>query len=573
MPKRLLILFPSTERGGAEEYSLTLAREAIEAKWEVHAAFSGRANLQELAGEFQTAGAAFHPIEVADIDVPRLERYRKSFSHIWPTAKLLMTIRPHAVILVLCGIEYGLGSQMSCALTGVPAAVVFQLVPPDRRLPGNIQRTRKTLADTHEYVTVSGQNRISLAASLDAAVSAISVVPNGVDLAKYSDEANRDSARARLLQELHRPDDSKIILTVGRLDPQKGHDVLIAAMKPIVACFPNTHFVWVGDGPSRQDLEKSLEEKGLTGYVSFLRYRKDIPALLAAADLFVLPTRFEGQPFSLLEAMAAGTPVVVSRASGIEEIVTDRVHGLLCMPDDSGSLETGILEALNNPALMSECARQARIRTMEFSTKKMCTGVLGLAKRRNSINPERMNNFGDTKFQEITLEDLTTMLFIEILEMHATNTEAPESTGRLGAYALIANGLPTNKITSNLPDLHERAMLKLQHAPSDEEAWALVAVLAFRHGYSPALKYLREWRKFMYHGPTLIELAWLIDSANSRQHLQRLSHSHPRRASRHHARYALLRGLAGTAFAREWVRLHVLRFRNIRGVRKILARP
>ncbi len=517
MPRRLLIVSPSVERGGAEEYSLTLARAAISSGWEVHAAFCQRTSLRDLAKEFLAAGAQYHPLDISDVNVLKTEHFKTSFTHIWPMTKTLLKVRPDAVALILCGIEYALGAQIACALYRTPAGLVFQLVPPDRLLRENVRRARKSLAGQHAYITVSDHNRYALAESLKVPVTNIRVVPNGVDFDSYAGSADRTVPRQAFLRELNFPDDSTIALTVGRICHQKGYDLLVAAAKEVVARHPNLRFVWAGDGPDAQSFTELIAKDGLQDHFALLGRRRDVPALLAAADLFVLPARFEGQPFALLEAMAAGTPVVVSRVSGITEIVDDKIHGLLCAPDDSKSLESAILQAVEDPALMIECARQARTRAQYFDANASCALVLECIANRES--PESTPDAAPTEnaeFLAVLMELIATLPSAKDIETMAQDANEKFESGplsQLGGFALIASYLTTDQVSPYLARLHASAKLKLARSNSDEGAWALAVVLALRHGvqdFTTLLKdprNLHDWLGHNHPDPTTQRLA------------------------------------------------------------------
>ena len=117
------------------------------------------------------------------------------------------------------------------------------------------------------------------------------------------------------------------MVTVANLRPEKGHDTLIAAASRIVDERPDTEFLIVGDGPLRESLERQVTARGLGARVRFLGERSDVPALLASSDIFVLPSRSEASPNGVLEAMAAGLPIVASRVGGVPELVESGVHG------------------------------------------------------------------------------------------------------------------------------------------------------------------------------------------------------------------------------------------------------
>ena len=117
--------------------------------------------------------------------------------------------------------------------------------------------------------------------------------------------------------------DRPIVLTVARLDPQKGHRYLLAAATEV----PEAVFALVGEGGERAALENQARTLGVAERVRFLGHRDDVPELLAACDLFVLPSLYEGLPLSVLEAMAAAKPVVATAIDGTTEAVVHEVTG------------------------------------------------------------------------------------------------------------------------------------------------------------------------------------------------------------------------------------------------------
>ncbi len=124
---------------------------------------------------------------------------------------------------------------------------------------------------------------------------------------------------AGFCQELGLHPDGLLVLSVGRLTEQKGHIYLLEAIPGIIEQFPSTVFAIAGDGPLRAELEARAERLGISKSVHFLGMRSDVPALLQMAHIFALPSLWEGLPIALLEAMAAGLPVVATRVEGVEE--------------------------------------------------------------------------------------------------------------------------------------------------------------------------------------------------------------------------------------------------------------
>lgn len=178
--------------------------------------------------------------------------------------------------------------------------------------------------------------------------SQINVIHNGVDPRRYS----RDPQAAQHLKHLLQIDaDAPLLLVVGRLEPQKGHDVLLQAMPAILNRFPKAHLVCLGEGSLRGQLLSEVAAKNMSRSVSFLGYRPDVPRWLASADLAILPSLFEGLPMVAIEALASECPVVASSVDGTPEVVIDGVTGLLVPPANPEGLARGIVKLLSHPNL------------------------------------------------------------------------------------------------------------------------------------------------------------------------------------------------------------------------------
>jgi glycosyltransferase involved in cell wall biosynthesis len=174
-------------------------------------------------------------------------------------------------------------------------------------------------------------------------------IPNGVALTSHATK-NRAKTRSDLGI---RPNDF-VVGTVARLVPQKGiADLIDAAMAP-----GEFKVIIVGDGELRLELEDRARPGGER--VRFLGLRDDVPRLLSALDAFVLPSRWEGEPIALLEAMAAGLPCVATRTSGAVELLTDGSSGLLVPIADPAALAAAIRRLQSSPTLRRSLARTAR---------------------------------------------------------------------------------------------------------------------------------------------------------------------------------------------------------------------
>jgi glycosyltransferase involved in cell wall biosynthesis len=161
-----------------------------------------------------------------------------------------------------------------------------------------------------------------------------------------------------------------IIGSVGRLTYQKGLDVLLDALAQLP--FINVHLIVAGTGEERERLREQARRLGIDRRVHLVGYRKDIPQWLGALDVYVQPSRFEGAPNALLEAMAAGCPIVATEVDGNSELIADGIHGWLVQADHVGSLAGALGEALANrqEARRRGAAAYERART-EFSVERM----------------------------------------------------------------------------------------------------------------------------------------------------------------------------------------------------------
>jgi glycosyltransferase involved in cell wall biosynthesis len=185
----------------------------------------------------------------------------------------------------------------------------------------------------------------------------ISLVPNGLDPGAY--------AARRPITFVQR------VATVANLRREKGHDVLLSAAAIVVRQFPEARFDIIGSGPELGALRAQAERLALGRAVSFLGHSEDVPARLAEADLFVLPSRSEAFPNAVLEAMSIGLPPIASSVGGVPEVIEHERNGILVPPDDPAALASAICRFMADPAAAAQMGAAARVHANTFSFAKM----------------------------------------------------------------------------------------------------------------------------------------------------------------------------------------------------------
>ena len=169
---------------------------------------------------------------------------------------------------------------------------------------------------------------------------------NGIDLSAY--QPLDENARRKKRKSLNVHENAFVFLTVSVLREPKGIQYMLEAMQQIIKSAPNAHYLIVGEGDHGKTLKERAASLRIEGHVTFAGQRNDIPEILSASDVFVLPTLMEALPTVLIEACAAQKAIVASNVGGVPEIVTDGVNGSLVPPADAQSLKQACLKLIQH---------------------------------------------------------------------------------------------------------------------------------------------------------------------------------------------------------------------------------
>jgi glycosyltransferase involved in cell wall biosynthesis len=364
----VLHLITSFEVGGTERQAVELLKRIDRRR------FDARLAAIRLEGPlYQEVAALF----------PRVPQFPLTSFYNANTAKQLMRLRNWMIservdILHAHDFYAGLLGAAAARLAGVRViACQRHLRLSDRR--AHEWGTRLTHRLAHRVLVNSEAIRDHLLAAGRVAPEKIVVIRNGLsDAAERGalDDSGRAKRRAALLRELNLDEGAKLIGLVARLQPVKGHRYFIEAASRIAAVEPKAHFLLVGDGALRREIEEQAARLGAGDRVHLLGDRNDAALVPAGFDVAVLASLHEGLPNAVMEAMAAGAPVVATAVGGTTELILDGATGFLVPPADADALARRILDALRNPEWSARMAAQGRQRVLsQFGMRRMVESV------------------------------------------------------------------------------------------------------------------------------------------------------------------------------------------------------
>jgi glycosyltransferase involved in cell wall biosynthesis len=336
----------SFDPGGTERQMIELVRRLDRSRWQVHVACFRRTGAW-LARVAERAAIAHFPI--------------RSFRRVDALTQMMAFTRwcrDRRIAVVHT-------TDLPTNIVGLPAAALARVrVRIGNRREVNPGRTLTEVACQRAAYTCAHRIVGNCQAAADRLLAEkvspgkVRVIHNGVEV-----HARGMSGRRAL---------PRRVVVVANLRREKGHDVLLLAAAQVARAFPDARFELVGGGPEMPALRTFARELGLESVVSFLGHREDVTARLEAADVLVLPSRSESFPNAILEAMAAGLPVVASDVGGVREVVRDAETGLMVPPGDPAGLASAICRLMADPLLAYRLGDAARAEvTARYSFGRM----------------------------------------------------------------------------------------------------------------------------------------------------------------------------------------------------------
>ncbi len=376
---RVVHIVPMLSPGGAERVAVHIVRGLNRQRFEPAViSFTGRlgCDLDSL-------------LEDAGVEVLYLGK-QPGFDHrmYYRLPPVLKECRPDIVHTHLHVLRYALPFLLLCTKSSL-LHTVHNLA--EREIEPRL-RWLQRYALNHGVVPVAVAEEVAISLRRLYGIHRCQVIPNGIPTDRY--------ARPKIPCKEWRAregfgENDALFVCVARFAPQKNHALLLRAFAQGPASEANAHLVLVGEGILREQLEMQTKNLGLASQIHFLGLRSDIPDVLNAMDVFVLSSDYEGNPLSVMEAMAAGLPIVSTAAGGVPDLCASGKEGFIVPPGDVQALSDAMTSLLGNRELRQTLGMAAARRAREnFDVSTMVQGYEGLyenlVERSHRLNGKRV---------------------------------------------------------------------------------------------------------------------------------------------------------------------------------------
>jgi len=356
-PLRALFVLTSMPVGGAETLLVNLAR---------------RLDRERIVPEICCLKQRGPLGEETAREIPvhaRMIRHKYDVGVVHRLRRLMQRRQIDAVITVGAGDKMFWG-RIAAHIAGVP--VVLAALH-STGWPDGVGRLNRMLTRwTDRFIAVAEPHGRYLVENEFFPACKVSVIPNGVDTERFRPNS---AARAPIRSFLGIPAQAPVFGIVAALRPEKNHALFVAAAERIGRAVPDAHFLIVGDGPQRDLIQNAARAHGMDRQTHLLGNRSDIPNLLAALDVFMLTSHQEANPVSILEALAAGVPVIATRVGSVPETVREGITGYLAEPGDVARLASrGVYLATHADVAARLGAQGRRLVVKNWSLEAMVHG-------------------------------------------------------------------------------------------------------------------------------------------------------------------------------------------------------
>jgi glycosyltransferase involved in cell wall biosynthesis len=338
---KIAYLIDGLSMGGAERLMVPILKHLNRTGFDAYVCALQSKDGNFMAEEIRALGIPVECLEIKHLRdlnaLPRLIKYLQEID-----ADLVHTQLEFANIL----------GNISAKFLGLPSVCTIHIMPSlDVKTKTQLHQRLEWFVLKYccnQVISVSEEARLYHIDISGATPDRVSTIYNGIDFSGFL-HLERDLERIDVRTELGIPSSANLLTTVAVLRPQKGLQYMIQAFPAILTSNPDTYYLIVGDGSHRNSLIEEAKTANVSPKVIFAGMRKDVARLLAASDIFVLPTLTEALPTVLAEAMAAKLPIVASRVGGIPEMVNDGQNGCLVEPKDIAGLSAACIQLLNDP--------------------------------------------------------------------------------------------------------------------------------------------------------------------------------------------------------------------------------
>lgn len=344
-------------RGGAEEHILTLVRGLDRKHFRLHLVCS-----PEVAGAVRADVPSDVELLALLYSAPTQCAGAAQLGQ-WIRARHIQVLHSHLFISSLCASPVGW-------MCRVPLIIETPHVRESWRRgwkANNFTIDRIAGRFVDRYIAVSYSNARYLVEEKGLPYKKVRVIQNGSDLSRFNPA---HAVPSEMRQKLGFAPGDPVMLVAARLEPQKGHSVLLSAMLEVLREFPDARLVCLGEGVLRQELEQQSRQLGLQAHVRFVGFQSNVTDWLALCDFTILPSFYEGLPLIAIESLAAGRTMVATAVDGTPEVIVNGRTGITVPPGDMHALSEAMRSMLRSPALRTRLAGEGRAWVLERFTQE-----------------------------------------------------------------------------------------------------------------------------------------------------------------------------------------------------------